>query len=376
MKNRINYEAIDSQPQKELDDLVFLARYLFKTPISLISILEKDRQIFQSKIGLDLDGSLKQDSFCHHTLENPDKPLVVTDALNDLRFKDSKLVVGYPNIRFYAGIPLKNSKNEVFGTFCIIDCKPRELSEDELRCMEILSRKAMFHLNSRAIISTQKKVLSESSKRILNLEKVETFLKQMTNKSFYENALFELNFSQNSNAFKINFISEGVTKLYPHLDTNKDEISIPAILSKVSANNRFSLMRSFLKSLDSEREQKLEYLEKLENGKDVWYRFIFSTERKTSDLWLIHGIIKNITHEKEHQEALRRILFDISHVIRRPLTTIIGLTELLKSEKELSLEDQLELVKLVGFAANELEEYTVDMNSEYQDKIDSLSSLN
>ena len=376
MKNRINYEAVDSLPQKELDDLVFLASHLFKTPISLISILEKDRQIFQSKIGLDLDGSLKQDSFCHHTLENPDKPLVVTDALNDLRFKDSKLVVGYPNIRFYAGIPLKNSKNEVFGTFCIIDCKPRELSEDELRCMEILSRKAMFHLNSRAIISTQKKVLSESNKRILNLEKVETFLKQMTNKSFYENALFELNFSQNSNAFKINFISEGVTKLYPHLDTNKDEISIPAILSKVSANNRFSLMRSFLKSLDSEREQKLEYLEKLENGKDVWYRFIFSTERKTSDLWLIHGIIKNITHEKEHQEALRRILFDISHVIRRPLTTIIGLTELLKSEKELSLEDQLELVKLVGFAANELEEYTVDMNSEYQDKIDSLSSLN
>ena len=376
MKNRINYEAVDSLPQKELDDLVFLASHLFKTPISLISILEKDRQIFQSKIGLDLDGSLKQDSFCHHTLENPDKPLVVTDALNDLRFKDSKLVVGYPNIRFYAGIPLKNSKNEVFGTFCIIDCKPRELSEDELRCMEILSRKAMFHLNSRAIISTQKKVLSESNKRILNLEKVETFLKQMTNKSFYENALFELNFSQNSNAFKINFISEGVTKLYPHLDTNKDEISIPAILSKVSANNRFSLMRSFLKSLDSEREQKLEYLEKLENGKDVWYRFIFSTERKTSDLWLIHGIIKNITHEKEHQEALRRILFDISHVIRRPLTTIIGLTELLKSEKELSLEDQLELVKLVGFAANELEEYTVGMNSEYQDKIDSLNSTN
>ena len=376
MKNRINYEAIDSQPQKELDDLVFLARYLFKTPISLISILEKDRQIFQSKIGLDLDGSLKQDSFCHHTLNNPNEPLVVTNALNDSRFKASKLVVGYPNIRFYAGIPLKNSKNEVFGTFCIIDNKPRALSKDELRCMEILSRKAMFHLNSRAIISTQKKVLQESSNRIFNLEKMESFLKQMTNKSFYENALFELSFMQNSNSFKINFISEGMTKLYPHLDTSLDEISIPVILSKVSSNNRFLMMRSFLKSLNSEREEKLEYLQKLENGKDVWYRLIFSSERKTSDLWMIHGIVKNITHEKEHQEALRRILFDISHVMRRPLTTIIGLSELLKSEKELSLEEKLELVKLVGFAANELEEYTVGMNSEYQDKIDSLNSTN
>jgi len=371
MKNLINYSSINTQPQKELDDLVYLASQIFNTPISLISILEKDRQVFKSRIGLELDQSLKEDSFCHHTLDHPDQPLIVTDALSDKRFIKSRLVTGYPNIRFYAGIPLKNSKNEIFGTFCIIDKKPRVISESELKCLEILSRKAMFHLNSREIISNQQKVLKETSKKIINLERIETSLNKLNTISNYENALFELGFKQNSNRFFLHFLSEGIKNLYPDLNTSLEEIAAVYILRNLNPKQRFKIIRRFFNSLNSEKEVRFEYLKNL-NGHKVWYRVIFSSEKKEADFWLVHGIVKNITYEKEYQSALKKILFDISHIIRKPITTIIGLSDLLNTSTDLQLDEKLEIVNLIALASKELEEYTVDLNSDYQDKMDNL----
>ena len=114
---------------------------MFNAPISLVSLVDKDRQYFKSNVGLPGATQTPRDhAFCAHAVLEPDEIMVVPDALQDARFADNPLVEGAPNIRFYAGCPIHapsgdNGKMPI-GTLCIIDSKPRDLGKDELRALK------------------------------------------------------------------------------------------------------------------------------------------------------------------------------------------------------------------------------------------------
>lgn len=144
-----DYEVLDSLEEEDFDNITSLAASICKTPISLISLIDEDRQWFKSRLGLKVRETPRKDSFCSHAILRPEELFVVKDAKKDKRFAKNPLVTGYPKIGFYTGVPLVDQEGYALGTLCIIDNKPRTLSKEQQSQLKILSRQAMKLLELR-----------------------------------------------------------------------------------------------------------------------------------------------------------------------------------------------------------------------------------
>jgi len=117
------YSILDSLSEPEFDDASALAALICGTPVSLVSLIDQDRQWFKAKVGIDISETPRSQSFCAHTLADS-RTLIVPDAQQDNRFADNPLVLGDPNIRFYAGAPIVAPNGHVLGTVCVLDTQP------------------------------------------------------------------------------------------------------------------------------------------------------------------------------------------------------------------------------------------------------------
>lgn len=142
------YHILDTLPEQEYDDLTQLAADICGTPIALISLVDRDRQWFKSRVGLEATETPRDISFCGHTVA-ANEILNVPDATQDPRFADNPLVINDPNIRFYAGVPLKTPDNFILGTLCVIDRQPRDLTPIQIQQLEALSRMVISQLELR-----------------------------------------------------------------------------------------------------------------------------------------------------------------------------------------------------------------------------------
>ena len=150
------YSVLDSLPEQELDDITELASFICDVPISLISLVDEDRQWFKSTVGLAAEQTDRSASFCAHILADS-QTLIVEDTFADDRFSANPLVLGAPGIRFYAGAPLVAPNGHVLGSLCVIDTKPRSLSPRQVKALEALSRQVMTVFESRSrFIDSQK----------------------------------------------------------------------------------------------------------------------------------------------------------------------------------------------------------------------------
>ena len=125
---------LDTPAEERFDRYTRLVKRLFDVPIALVSLVDADRQWFKSKQGLDAEETSREVSFCGHAILQT-KPLVVEDASSDQRFVDNPLVRGDPNIRFYAGFPLRGPGGHAVGTLCVIDQRPRSFSEEDIETL-------------------------------------------------------------------------------------------------------------------------------------------------------------------------------------------------------------------------------------------------
>ncbi|MEK1906470.1 MAG: sensor domain-containing diguanylate cyclase [Pseudomonas sp.] len=123
-------DLLDTPAEHYLDTLVRLTRELFQVETVLISLIDRDRQWFKARIGLEAIETSRDVSFCGHAVAAR-SPLVVEDATQDPRFTDNPLVTGAPCIRFYAGQPLYSRGGQPIGTLCMLDPTPRGLSQPE-----------------------------------------------------------------------------------------------------------------------------------------------------------------------------------------------------------------------------------------------------
>lgn len=151
-----DFDILDTEPEKDFDEIVQLASLICKSPISLISLTDRDRQWFKSRKGLKEPQTARNIALCAHAI-NQDGIMEISDTTRDERFRDNPLVTGYPNIRFYAGVPLVTSSGNKMGTLCVIDNQPRSLQPDQRFALETLARQVMRQMEFRKLSSKLRK---------------------------------------------------------------------------------------------------------------------------------------------------------------------------------------------------------------------------
>ncbi|MBW1295162.1 GAF domain-containing protein [Aquimarina litoralis] len=154
---------LDTEPENEFDEITALAAYLCDTEIALISLVDTDREWFKSSYGFDTKEIPRDQSFCAHSILEPETPLIINNALEDIRFQDNPYTLN-GTIIFYAGVPLIDKNGFALGTLCVIDSKPKSLSNKQLEALKSLAHQVV--------------ILFELNKKNKDLEKIENKLRK------------------------------------------------------------------------------------------------------------------------------------------------------------------------------------------------------
>jgi diguanylate cyclase (GGDEF)-like protein len=146
--------VLDTAPEERFDRLTRLARRFFEVPIALVTLVDSDRLWFKSRDGTEMQEGPREHSFCAHAILDDDRVTIVPDATADERFSANPLVTGTPEIRFYAGCPVKAPDGSPLGTLCVIDHEPRELEEDDAMVLKDLAELVEQELRSLALATS------------------------------------------------------------------------------------------------------------------------------------------------------------------------------------------------------------------------------
>jgi PAS domain S-box-containing protein len=148
------YRLLDTPREQDFDEIAEAAAELCEAPIAVVNLIGDGRQFFKAEVGLGVRETPLETSFCRQAILQEDF-LYVPDAASDPRFSGNPLVTGEPGLRFYAGALLKTAEGQPVGTVCVLDTRPRELSEKQRRGLTRLARQAMGQMELRRSLREQ-----------------------------------------------------------------------------------------------------------------------------------------------------------------------------------------------------------------------------
>jgi GAF domain-containing protein len=158
------YQLLNSLPEEEYDDIAKIASEICGTPIALINLIDENKQWTKARYGIDTKETPREHSFCAHAILELDQVMIVPDTRYDERFFDNPLVTnGNPNIAFYAGMPIVNSEGYPLGALCVVDTRPRDLSEQKINSLKALAKLVQTNFELRIT----KMELEESRERLM-----------------------------------------------------------------------------------------------------------------------------------------------------------------------------------------------------------------
>jgi two-component system, cell cycle sensor histidine kinase and response regulator CckA len=172
LKSLSDYEVVGTAPELPFDEITRLAAQICEVPIAIVSFVDEDRLWLKSRIGVDLEESPRNTSFCSHAILDTKDVFEVTDALRDERFADNPFVTGEPHIRFYAGAPLVTGSGHALGTLCVLDYAPRELTPDQVQALKILGKQVMTLLELRRLEQRNKSAHYKAVERFKQAEQM------------------------------------------------------------------------------------------------------------------------------------------------------------------------------------------------------------
>lgn len=355
LKDLLSYYIMDTPREQELDEIAQIASAVCGTPVGLISFIDGERQWFKSAHGYQIDNMPRQVSFCQHTLNRPEELLVVENPLNDSRFSESPLVVYDPKVRFYAGAPLVSPDGNVLGTICVLDQQPRSLTEVQQTALQNLARQVMKFINARKLIILQKESIET------NIQK----LNKLTDQA--PGVIFQLEMDKDGR-LSFPFISKGISKLHPHLNQEAIRKDPRLAFSIIHPDDQNPIRESLKKAMLQQKPWYVEYRVVSPDGHTEWHVGKATTELSEDGKIICYGTFQNITNYKDYQNTLEKIAFDISHVLRKPVTTLLGLTAMIDTEEDIKNIDLREYLHYIKTVSEEMENYTQQLNQVYSSK--------
>lgn len=100
------YGILDTPPEHDFDQLATLAAQLCRTPMAVVTFVDRDRQWFKAAVGVPVPETDRAIAFCAHAIANGREPFVIPDTSQNAVFAHNPLVLGAPHVKFYACVPL------------------------------------------------------------------------------------------------------------------------------------------------------------------------------------------------------------------------------------------------------------------------------
>ncbi len=354
MKELMAYHILDTPPEKELDEIARIASTVCNTPMSLVTFIDLHRQWYKAKKGVNMTEVNRADSFCQYVLNHPHDLLIVGDPSKDERFRNNKYVVGDPHIRFYAGAPLTSPSGCVLGTLCVMDSKHHNMTEDQKEALKLLADKAMQYLTMRKTLIEQGLFIEHSAEK----------LKKLSDQA--PGVMFQIE-TKPDKKVKLVFVSRGIEQLHPHLTTETVTENPERFLSLIHLEDRLRLLTSIEGSFTGKSSWSEQFrITNPDNGY-TWYSVNATIEHEV-DRVIMYGSLHNISALKEYEALLHQVIHDVSHVMRRPITTMLGLVSVMESEEfdRILVQEYMQHVKSVF---TELDAFTRNLNREYTEKM-------
>ncbi|MEM6822800.1 MAG: histidine kinase dimerization/phospho-acceptor domain-containing protein, partial [Verrucomicrobiota bacterium] len=354
---------LDTPPEERFDRLTRLAQKITGTPIALVSLVDDTRQWFKSKQGVTACQTDRSISFCGHAIME-DAPFIIENALEDPRFCDNPLVLGDPNIRAYAGIPLRLPNGESAGSFCVIDTEPRPFAADQIAGLKDL-----------AFITSEELSKVEFTENVQQLKRLTEQL-QASEKRFRDVSVAcgEYIWEADENG-RYTFVSSPIESITGYSPERMLGRSLFEGVPEEEAAELRSVMELARKKNKAFQKLIVPYLIRPGRGNETgrepcrWIALSGIPQfdaGKSSSFIGYRGVGLDVTENKEYEEVLERakekaeaanhaksaFLAMMSHEIRTPLNSVVGFTEILKTT-ELS-SDQLEYVNSISSSSEVL----------------------
>ncbi|MEM5538637.1 MULTISPECIES: sensor histidine kinase [unclassified Olleya] len=246
------YKILDTLPESDFDNITSLVATICEVPISLITLLDTDRNFLKSHHGLNVQESPRDISFCGHAILQSQDIFVVEDSRKDSRFKDNPLIDQF-NAIFYAGVPLRNKDGLALGTLCVYDHEPRQLTEIQKKALITLGKQVMnlfdLRLNNRLLDESKKELLERNAdlskfashvshdlkSPLANIISLTAFLKEEEGNVFTEESIDYINYIEESADSLKNYI-DGILIHYKAnelLNEDKQTIALNALFEEV-----------------------------------------------------------------------------------------------------------------------------------------------
>ncbi|MGO4816888.1 PAS domain S-box protein [Flavobacterium sp. W22_SRS_FP1] len=291
-----SYSIMDSLPEKEYDAIVELASLICGTSIALVSLVDQDRQWFKSSIGLSANQIPRDIAFCQYTILGDDV-YEVTNALENELFANNPLVTGNPDIRFYAGAPLKDSNGFNLGTLCVIDTTPRTLTDKQKDALRLLSNQVVNLLQLRR----KNTMLVEAQKEFRNIFDLSKDLVSIANIDglFYQ-------------------VNPAFTTV---LGYSKEELEGKPFFDLVHSDDLEETYKEVEKLAKGEKTLKFINRYRCKNGSYVVLSWNASPDPLTGKLY---SIARDITGARDQQELLFKTSADLKAILESAEFSIIA----------------------------------------------------